>query len=830
MTRSLLPILFFVLVGLTLTGQSVTGRIVNEFDEPVPFANVYVRQLETGTVSDDEGRYTVNFRVDGTYELVFSSLGYASRAIQLNVGMEPTTYDVRLLTSGVELEEITVSAAQRDPAYAIIKQAIARKAEHLRAAESYRTQVYLKATEEITEGLPGSSAVEPESTAPAAPPHDPFAADERSKRELLAGLNMVEMDLRLNYTYPRKYKEERLAYADYGDIRGLFVPKFTETDFNFYRNLVHLPGIADAPVISPLSNTSVLTYAFALESTDLEDGSLVYRIRVTPRKTGNSTVEGWIYINEDNYAIDRLDFQFPTGGLVFSDEFGLSQRYRKSDDNGVWEVEQQVFRYHTRQGKRKQFRGTTTLSYRDYVYDYPFPEKFFGNEVAVTTAEAYTRDSTYWKFGRTVDLTPEERRMVYLRDSIEAVTNSRRYQDSIQELYNRVTLLDLVWDGVGFRNNDKKSHLYFAPVSSLIDFSPVGGWRIGPYVSNYRRYPDGRVLSVSGSVDIGIKNLDVQGKTVAWYRYDPFRLGDVSLWAGRAFESFNPNDAYLNQLRASNYFVKDEIRVGQQRELFNGFYVNTNIGLADRRPLTGYDTGNPLDGVIDDEGGTVDFQRYQALISNITLSYTPGQRYMREPNRKVVLGSNWPTFSLLHRRGWSGTLGSDIRFDYLQFAVEQDVTVGALGNSKYRAQVGRFLNSADLRFVDIKRFRDSDLLLYSDPLTTFQALDASLNTDDLFVEVHHIHHFNGALINNIPLLKKTRIKAVAGGGLLWLKDRNLRYQEVFAGVERVFKLGPRRRVRLGLYGIAADSTTGEAGMAYKVSFDLIDIWKQDWNF
>jgi hypothetical protein len=43
-------------------------------------------------------------------------------------------------------------------------------------------------------------------------------------------------------------------------------------------------------------------------------------------------------------------------------------------------------------------------------------------------------------------------------------------------------------------------------------------------------------------------------------------------------------------------------------------------------------------------------------------------------------------------------------------------------------------------------------------------------------------YFNGALINNVPLLKKTGLKAVAGGGLLCWKD-GTRHQEVFAGVD-----------------------------------------------
>ncbi len=827
MTRLLL---LFALIGLSTTAgaQSLTGRVTNEYDEPVPFANVYVKELGTGALSDDEGRYTFPFSVDGEYEIVFSSLGYTSRTINLIVGLEPQTYDVRLITSGVELQEITVSASERDPAYAIIQETVDRKEAYLRAVGSYRTQVYVKAVEEVDE-LQALAPPTVDDLTPAFPAEDPFAGEAAQNAALLAGLNLVEMQLWLNYAYPRSYKEERTAYRAYGDTRGLFVPNFAETDFNFYRNLVPLPGIASAPVISPLSNTSVLTYKFSLEASDVENGQLVYRIRVSPRKSGNSTVDGLLYINAESYTINRLEFDLPEGSLVFSDRFSLAQTYRRAEGNG-WSVSEQRFRYETRQGKKKHFRGTTTLSYADYAYDYVFPKKFFGNEVAVIAEAAYARDSSYWASGRTVALTDEERRMVYLRDSIEAVTTSQVYQDSIERLYNRVTLLDLAFDGVGIRDNRRKSHLYFGPVTSLVDFSPVGGWRVGPYVSAYRRYPNGKMLNVMASADIGLKNLDLQGKLVAWFRYDPFHLGDISVWVGRDFESFNPNDAYLNQLKASNYFLKDELALGQQRELWNGLYLRTNIRAINRRSIADYDTDSLIDDLVTDVAPTVEFEGYQALITQVGLTFTPGQRYLREPHRKVVLGSKWPTFSLVHRRGWSGLLSSDVRFDYLEAAMEQDVSLGALGVSTYRAQIGQFVNTKALPFVDIKRFRDSDPLLYSDPLTTFQALDASLNTSGRHLEFHHIHHFNGAIVNNIPLLKKTRIRAVTGGGFLYLQDRNFRYQELFAGVERIFKLGARRRVRLGVYAVAADANDARPTTSFKVSFDLIDIWKKNWNF
>ncbi len=36
-------------------------------------------------------------------------------------------------------------------------------------------------------------------------------------------------------------------------------------------------------------------------------------------------------------------------------------------------------------------------------------------------------------------------------------------------------------------------------------------------------------------------------------------------------------------------------------------------------------------------------------------------------------------------------------------------------------------------------------------------------------------------------MKKLELREVAGGGLLFAPERNLRYGEIFAGIERVFK-------------------------------------------
>ncbi|MFT6486042.1 MAG: hypothetical protein ACJAWN_002774, partial [Neolewinella sp.] len=40
----------------------------------------------------------------------------------------------------------------------------------------------------------------------------------------------------------------------------------------------------------------------------------------------------------------------------------------------------------------------------------------------------------------------------------------------------------------------------------------------------------------------------------------------------------------------------------------------------------------------------------------------------------------------------------------------------------------------------------------------------------------------------------------------------------------------RRRLRIGTYAVLGDDNNGRANTQFKVSFDVIDLWKKDWSF
>ena len=829
-----ITLIYALFIANIIQAQSLSGIITNEEGESIPYANIFIKELGTGTSCDFEGKFFMTLETAQEYNLVISALGYESK----NVGVlmtETENYEVTaiLQTSSVQMEEIIVRAKKKDPAFGIIKKVIDAKDKYIHPVSSSTSEIYLKSYEkvDITKKKKEENKVEEELfTNPDGSPIDPFEQEKKKLHAELRQINMVEMQLTLHHQAPNKYKEIRNAFSVYGNQYALFIPTLSDINFSFYKNLVKLNSITDVPIISPISNTAILSYKYKLLETQIkEDGQLVYKIKVMPRKKGNAIVSGIIYINEGLWNIRSLDLKLYKSASKFYDEFRIQQSYTQKD--GIWIIDRHEFDYETKVGKRRNFVGRTLISIDDFKKDVEYTPKFFGNELSVMTKEALERDSAYWESNRAEPLSEKQGKLIAYQDSVQAWIKSDVYQDSLEAKFNKVDILEVAYEGISFRNHRKKQIISFPSLLNLIDYSIVGGLRVGPGVYYFRRFENRQWISTSANVDVGLRNKDLQGYYSYSMLYNPKKLAWFGFNTSRSFESLNYNDAILNQLRASNYYLNNRININHRFEVFNGFYLRTNAQYNDRKSAVGFNTPTLLSNIIDDVP-SIDFDPYKALITRLGISYTPEQRYMTEPNRKLVLGSKYPTFSLLHTKGWSKLLGSDVNYDRLEVTIDHRLTLGTLGTSSYRATAGKFINQNDIRIVDVKRFNQSNPIWVEDPTFNFNRLnlDSALTTVNAYVEAHYIHHFNGALINNIPLIKKLRIQAVAGGGILWLQDGNLRHEELFAGIERTFKLGARRRLRLAVYGTIANSNFKAPSSGIGFHFDILDTWSRNWNF
>jgi iron complex outermembrane recepter protein len=109
--KNILCLLVVFFIYTTVSSQnSLTGNITSKnTNEPVP-ATIYIPQLEKGTVADFDGNYTLINIPDGSYNIVFSSLGFATISKKINFSNgKNVTENLEMQESAVEMEEVIVS-------------------------------------------------------------------------------------------------------------------------------------------------------------------------------------------------------------------------------------------------------------------------------------------------------------------------------------------------------------------------------------------------------------------------------------------------------------------------------------------------------------------------------------------------------------------------------------------------------------------------------------------------------------------------------------------------------------------------------------------------
>ena len=93
--------------------QNIKGTIKSQSGESVAFANISVLNGQQGSVADKEGNFTLNLK-EGTYQLQFSAIGFATQLQKVVVADELVTIDIVLSENTQTLGEVVVTANKRE--------------------------------------------------------------------------------------------------------------------------------------------------------------------------------------------------------------------------------------------------------------------------------------------------------------------------------------------------------------------------------------------------------------------------------------------------------------------------------------------------------------------------------------------------------------------------------------------------------------------------------------------------------------------------------------------------------------------------------------------
>jgi len=808
-------ILLLVVFSSVASAQlyKLSGTIMNERKEPLPLASIEVKQLSKGSVSKDDGSYEF-FLERGKYDLVLSMVGYKPKVVTVFINNEDVTENIIMETGDAgDLGEVIVRAKAKDRAEEIINNVIKHKDLILDAAGNYSVNIYVRAFQ-LDSSFKSKKKNETDSVT----------------EQDFSSMAMTEVSLQVDKNDKGQIREKREGVNKRGNPQSLFYLSATEGDFYLYNNLIQTPPVSKIPFVSPLSYSGLVAYRFKTLSIDRTHRRKVYTIAIRPRQLSNATIEGEIVVEDSSWKVFSATFRLPPAHMPEYDFMEVSQQYGEVGDTARM-ITRQEFNYYIKTKKGRLY-GETIAVYSDYELNKSFPRKHFGDEVSSTMQEAYEKDSLFWKTVRKEPLSKQQELYARYQDSIYRYMRSEAYLDSIDRVLNKITGPKCSFFGQIFNDHKKERMWIFPPVTALIQPVAFGGARLRLAGAYRKTFTSKKNIDVQADISYGFRNKDVNGTVAFTQMYNPFSRSKYSVKAGRNFEYIYSGDAWINVLKRSNIYLNNYFTLGHEIEPINGLRFMSKLELALRRSVSDYKVGNNADSLfgINNEP-PVEFDPYNATYFEQKIYFTPKQRYIREPKQKIIIGSKWPTFYAIWEKGVNGMFKSEIDFDYLEFGIQQSINAGVAGNTSYRIKSGDFLNTRDLRIIDYKFMRQGDPLFFLNPEKAFQALDSTFPVFERFLQGNLLHEFNGFFINRIPFVKKLRLQEVAGGGLLIAPERDLRYFELFAGIERVFKwpFNPLARVKLGVYVVGSVANKFNNPVQIKIGLTTWDRFKNQWR-
>ncbi len=306
----------FILLSQAVPAQSaIKGTVYNQRKEALPFASVSVKGTSMGTIANEEGQYRLNLK-PGYYEIVFQYLGYQSGFKAITLTGSEEVFDAVLAEQALQLGEVKIGKGNEDPAYAIMRRAIAKSKYHLLQVESYKARAYTKSSVVITD-LPLEFLYKKEL--------EKIAAEENFKK----GVPILnETVSEIEFKQPNNYKQKVVAARNSQD--NSFASPNEYLLSSFYK-----PDVVQT--VSPLSPRAFGYYKFEYLGTFRENGVDVSKIKVIPRAYGDGVFRGTIHIIENLWAIHSLDLQTVKMGINLK----IKQLY--SPVQNVWMPIQQQF-------------------------------------------------------------------------------------------------------------------------------------------------------------------------------------------------------------------------------------------------------------------------------------------------------------------------------------------------------------------------------------------------------------------------------------------------------------------------------------------------------
>jgi hypothetical protein len=826
--RKALTFLFSFSLLTGVLSQRISGIITDNAGKPLPYASISIKGTIRGTNANSEGIYFLDMD-PGTYTLICQHVGYKTVSKTIKISNADQTLDFSLPVEQLIMGEVIVSN-KTDPAYEIIRHAIDKRKFYQSQLDKFQCEVYTKG-ELVINDYPKKIFGQ----------KIDFGDGDTSKNKMIYLSETIS-----NYSVDKPNKEKvdviSSRVSGQSDGYGLAAPRF----FSFYDNTILIGNnLNPRGFISPISDNAIKYYHFRYRGAFIEDGKLINKIELLPRRKFEPVFAGgFINIVENEWCIHSVQlFLTKESQMELLDTLKIEQLYKPYDDS-VWFIGSQVL-YPSAKLFGIKTSGSFINIYSKFNAEPSFGKNIFNNTVLKYEDGSNKKPTDYWETTRPIPLKAEEIHDYRIKDSLELVRKDPHYIDSVERVRNRVTMMKAMVFGQTFSEESKRVTFTIRPLTEQVTFNTVEGLVINTGATWTKRLENKiinpRMISLEPNLRYGFSNHHFNAHLTARYKFGTRYYSSLLLSGGKRIFQFNnqspigPRTSTISTLIGENNRLKIYeawyLRGSYVRGIGYGLTWTAAFQYQDRMPLENttnfvivdhknkqYTPNYPYDLV------SQNIMRHQVFMVLGSISWQPGCRYVELPDQKINIGSKWPVFTLQYIQGIDKIFGSDEKFSKWKLSISDDWNFKLRGRFSYRIALGGFLDSSKVQVPDYQHFNGNTSLFATQYLNSFQLLPIYQysNKAKLYALAHVEHHFNGFLTNKIPGFRRLNWYLVAGANTFYVNS-NFNYLEYFLGFENILKRFRVDVVRGAFHGLKT-STHFRIGLNLPLFNKAFDDW------
>lgn len=747
----------------------VGGYVFDEFDEPVPYANVVFKGSTVGTTTDENGKFYLES--DKTWTVLsISFLGYETLEVNLtkkvNFNMrfvlkeEASTLDEVVLVSGKQPKK-------NNPAIAILRKIWEKRRQNgVKKFNQYQYRKYQKVQFDLN-----------------------TIDSAFKKKRLFRGLEFVfenvDTSAITGKTYLPVFLNESVSEV-YGDnilgkekevVKGNKNTGFSNnqaiidfiddlyTDYDIYDNYLKF---FYKSFVSPLSRTGIQNYNYYLSDSAYIDNKWCYNIVYYPRRKNELTFKGDFWVNDTTFAIKEINMQASKNANInWVKDIYIEQEFDILNDS-IFLLKRDYFLSDFALNKREKSKGLygkrTTL-YTNYKFDEEKDEKFYKKKQYNFDAAVYNQSDDFWEKNRLEKLNKDEQGVYTLLDTLKQTKKFKR-------VYNTIATLSS-----GYYEFDSINFDY-GPIFSTFGFNDVEGLRLRTGGRTYFGYND--PWRIEGYLAYGFRDqkfkYGIQGKVLLDKKSRLILSGGNRRDVEQIGASLTSSTDVLGRSNGSSSIVNN----GQNNLLTN---LNLSMLSLEAEPLRNFvlsvsgsyrrmrsaSESFSLD-YIDPDTGLVESQVNQ-FETIFTANYFPGRKVSGTGVETRTNTDRLRNIFFQFTKGSNGLLDSDFDYTKVQFAYTQPWFIGGFGRSLTSLELGKTYGEVPLSLLSVVPGNQTYFAFFN----TFNQLDFYEFVTDTYASFHFQHNFNGRIFARIPFLRKLNLRTVVGFRAAWgqLSDENI---------------------------------------------------------